>query len=1092
MVTRSFRTLFQLLGGLTAGLAILTVLLAWRLTLGPISLAFFSPYLERALTTDPKSFRIGLDDTILTWGGWERTLDIRALNVRAFGPGGKVIASVPELWLSLSARAMMGGLVAPKSIDLFRPSLLLIRHADSRYEVGSRQGSVGSDRLLSLMLDALQTGPDRRNALSYLTRVAIVDAEVIFEDRSLGTTWRTSANRVSLVRIPSGIKGDISFDLVVDDQRTQVDIDGTYLAFGRKLNFGMKFGAIESVVLSRLSQDLAPLADFDLPVQGSIIAGMDIDGAVDKVNFDLRGGSGRVWLPAPLSQVLPVKSLAVRGTYIGSSGMLTVDNLRADLGEQGRFVLPASNGHAIPLKSVQARGQFLAREKRLEVAALEADLQGPQASLSATIDGDGGVLTGIMKGSVSDVPLNAVELYWPRAWGTDARQWIVANLSDGAMRRVNADLSFKTTEDGAFDLVALDGGMALEGVTVDYLAPMPKVRNVAGTVTFDRTRLSIAVSDGQCGGLAVTEGRIVFIGLDAYDQYADVDLSIEGPVRDAVELIDHQLLGFASTVGLNPAEISGIASTKLKLKFIVEKALSADQIKVSASSEMTKMAVSDLIGGLDIVNADLALEVENQAMTVHGSADLGSIPVLLTWRRNFGAAPPYLSRYQIVGQIERDQWTQALGFDSAPFVGDTIRGPIQAEVTLTEFGDDRREVKSKLDLTKARLLFGDLKWIKEEGVSGTALVDLTMHKDRVVTIDQFSIKAGNLEVRGSAQLAPNGKQVKRIVFDRFAYDRNELSGVVMPLPNGGWDANFKGASFDLVPTLKDLRIGDLEGDFVVRPDEGPNITVSVNVDRVWLSEGRFLKQVAGIVSRHGDKWTDINLQGRLEGNKEFKLTVKPQDGRTRAVTISAEDAGAALRGFDVYENMTGGTLELKGTFDDTKLSSPLTGRLTVEDYRVVEAPALAHLISLMALTGILESLQGDGLSFTTLDAPFVFDGGVLEVFEARASGPSLGFTAAGRIYTATDVVNLEGTVVPAYVINSLLGYIPLLGDLFTGGEKGGGVFAANYRMTGHTEDPKIEVNPLSALAPGFLRELFGLFKRDERKPARKEPQPSLQ
>ena len=202
-------------------------------------------------------------------------------------------------------------------------------------------------------------------------------------------------------------------------------------------------------------------------------------------------------------------------------------------------------------------------------------------------------------------------------------------------------------------------------------------------------------------------------------------------------------------------------------------------------------------------------------------------------------------------------------------------------MTLTEFGDDRREVKAKLDLTKTRLLLADLKWIKEEGVPGAALLDLTMHKDRVLSIDQLTVKAGNLEVRGSAQLAPDGSQVKRLVFDRFVYDRNDLSGVVVPLPNGGWDAKFKGASFDLAPTLNDLRMGSLEGDFAVRPDEGPNITVSVNVDRVWLGEERFLKQVAGIVSRRGDRWTDIDLQRPPGG--EQGIQVDGQDrGRANA------------------------------------------------------------------------------------------------------------------------------------------------------------------------------------------------------------------
>jgi hypothetical protein len=49
--------------------------------------------------------------------------------------------------------------------------------------------------------------------------------------------------------------------------------------------------------------------------------------------------------------------------------------------------------------------------------------------------------------------------------------------------------------------------------------------------------------------------------------------------------------------------------------------------------------------------------------------------------------------------------------------------------------------------------------------------------------------------------------------------------------------------------------------------------------------------------------------------------------------------------------------------------------------------------------------------------------------------------------------------------------VPILGKLLLGGE-GQGLFAANYRAVGPIDDPKISVNPLSALAPGFLRNLF--------------------
>jgi hypothetical protein len=42
-------------------------------------------------------------------------------------------------------------------------------------------------------------------------------------------------------------------------------------------------------------------------------------------------------------------------------------------------------------------------------------------------------------------------------------------------------------------------------------------------------------------------------------------------------------------------------------------------------------------------------------------------------------------------------------------------------------------------------------------------------------------------------------------------------------------------------------------------------------------------------------------------------------------------------------------------------------------------------------------------------------------------------------------------------------------------EKGGGVFAARYSVTGPLKSPQVSVNPLSALTPGFLRGLFGVL-----------------
>ena len=86
-------------------------------------------------------------------------------------------------------------------------------------------------------------------------------------------------------------------------------------------------------------------------------------------------------------------------------------------------------------------------------------------------------------------------------------------------------------------------------------------------------------------------------------------------------------------------------------------------------------------------------------------------------------------------------------------------------------------------------------------------------------------------------------------------------------------------------------------------------------------------------------------------------------------------------------------------------------------------------------------------------------------------GSSLGLTANGDIDFSDQSMTLNGVLVPSYTLNSLLGDIPLLGDIIVG-KKGEGIFALSYEVNGPFDKTQISVNPLSALTPGFLRRIF--------------------
>ena len=184
--------------------------------------------------------------------------------------------------------------------------------------------------------------------------------------------------------------------------------------------------------------------------------------------------------------------------------------------------------------------------------------------------------------------------------------------------------------------------------------------------------------------------------------------------------------------------------------------------------------------------------------------------------------------------------------------------------------------------------------------------------------------------------------------------------------------------------------------------------------------------------------------------------------------------GGLLGAFDITRAIGGGRLAVDARYAETRLGAPLTGTAELEDFVLRDAPAAAKLLQVASVYGIPEALAaGRGLGFNKLIAPFALTPEALRLEEARAFSTSLGFTAQGTIWRKQQRLDLEGTIVPSYLLNSLLGHVPVLGKLFSP-EKGGGLFAATWRLQGPTADPAVSVNPLAALTPGALRGLFKL------------------
>ena len=1083
---KSVRGAFRLIFALGAGLAILAAVLAWRLTSGPISLAFLTPHIESALNVGVQPLKITLGDTILRWGGWERTLDIRVLGVRVAGAEGAVLAQVPEISVSLSAEAMLYGLVAPRRIEIFRPTVNIVHYADGHFGVGvSLNNSDGGGQILALIKRMLDRA-DETSPIDYLTQLDIADATLNIEDRAVGTSWQTTAVQIQIRRDSTGIKSELSMRPKAGGRQSSVTVMGDYRNGSNNLDLGVAFGNLSPISFASLIADLPGMSGLDLPVGGTLALTLNLDGEVLAIGFDLKSGKGRIVLPGPLAQDVAVDTITVRGRYDNSSGILDIEDLAVAFATDTKIKIDPIGGHQVPMRSLRAQARYFDRENRFELSRLEADLNGPSATVSGTVSGIGGDLEATAKGALRNVPLSRIKNYWPADWGADPYAWVTTHMADGQVSEAEVDVALKADGKGGFAIERVDGTMALSDITVEYLPPMPKVFGASGTATFDRKRFDITLTGGRSTGLEIRSGTIALTGLDVIDQYADVDLKIDGPVQNALRLIDHEPFSFASAIGIDPTAAGGTLSTRLKLYFIVEKTVTRDQVKVQADADLENVSIAKGVRGLDLSAGRFNLRADNRGMDLSGMADIGTMGGTISWRESFVDNSAVRSRYGFRGNISVDQWSRELGINYPPFTGNIFNGPFGVDLEFTIKGDNRRDLDARLDLTGATLALDPLGWSKAAGVAGTAHFEMQFKGEKPERLSRFSISAGNLVVNGSGQFDGPAHSLSRLTFDSFDYPGTSVKGVLLPREDNGWDADFYGASFNMVPIL----------DSVTTPDEseetGPPFTLSLNVERVELGGERYLKSVAGALSSDGEKWNAILLQGLLKGDKRFTLHLRPGEPGKRHLTIRSDDAGEALRSFDIYENMIGGALEIIGDYDDKALGAPLSGVLVAKNFSIVRAPAIARIVSVLAITGIPEALRGEGLGFSDLEVPFTLNGGVLDITEAVAKSVSLGFTASGRAYPRTNVINLEGTAVPAYLINSALGGIPLIGSIFTGGELGGGIFAANYSVSGPIEEPNVKVNPLSAFAPGFLRRIFDIFDTkppplDQIKPADSAP-----
>lgn len=1028
MIWSTSKLVLRLVGAVFAGLALIVAAGAWRLSAGPVSLAFLTPYLQEAMSLGgADGLHIEIGDTILAWQGFERGLGITLVDVRFRDPAGVEAARLPQMDISLSGGGIIRGRLEPTSIDLQGPVMRLARNPDGTFEVLLGQGAdlpQTSNQAFVAFLANMTLPPEAGRPGAALTRVAVRDADITFDDRQAGAVWRAPAADLFLNRDDGGIRGDLRLNLLVG-------ADPVPIAIAARLDHATRrvqaYATFENLVPARLSTQGPPftqLAWLALPVGGSVTVQLDSTGQPERVDFDLSGGGGQLVLPDLYAEPAPVTGLRAQGIYDATRRLTTFEQLRIEIG----------------------------------IARLE--LKGQLASAQAQPDID-------LSGTFANLTVPEVKRYWPAGMAVGARTWFVAHVQQGTMRRGNVKVRLTPAEleSGNIkpDSVEITGEFL--NTRASYLGQLPPIREAQGYLKITPALFELTLQSGQIGELSLPEGMVRLEEGSGRNPIwnGTIELVASGANREVLRILDLPPLGLTRRLGLDPAALGGVSATRARFVFPLADNLKADDVRFAAASNVQNGSWAKAFGTTDIGNADLGIEVTAAGLAARGTVTLNGVPAEVGWSQSFDGQA---SSGQVVLRTRLDEAARkALAVD----VGESLKGTVGLALTAQTAGQRVAAATVDLDLAAASIDLDALGWRKPAGQPAQTRFVLRPRQAGGFVLQGLDARGPDLVAQGEMEM-DGGNRLVRLDLSRLMFAGNDISLGLRPAERGGYALTLGGRRLDVSPYIEayfDSTSGGADSDI-------PPLRLSIQIQQVVLSETRSLMAAVGDAV-YGERLESLRLSGSINGDAPVTATLATGSDAVRRLVIASSNAGALARTTGLFEDASGGSLMLSGTIVDDPAGKPyVEGKMEIENVQIRNAPALARVLSLASLTGILEILNGQGINFAKADVPYRFRGNAIELREGRAFGPSLGITVDGEINRRSDQLALTGTLVPAYTINSVLGSIPLIGTLLIG-RQGEGIIALTYSARGPIEDPTISINPLSALAPGFLRNFFSIF-----------------
>ena len=546
---------------------------------------------------------------------------------------------------------------------------------------------------------------------------------------------------------------------------------------------------------------------------------------------------------------------------------------------------------------------------------------------------------------------------------------------------------------------------------------------------------------------------------------ATLNLKLESDVGGFHEYADLPPLGLVSGSSFDLNSVSGRGVVDLQLAMPLKPGVTASDFTVSANAKLIDGQIANAIEGIDINNANIDLVLDDTVITAKGSATLGEKKAQLTWRRPLTKSAN-ADEDMTISIVLTDRDRQKLGIELAPF----LLGPTPLKVDLVRRGSQVVSAKVNADLSKTSLAVDAIGWSRKPTKKTRASFNVDMRDPKVIVLDDLSVTGGQLKILGKVRISRKTNSLLDASFPRFILsDTNQLA-LEIDNSSGSFQMGVGGASLDARPLISRMMSRTVGGRSSLRE---PPVSINTNISRIYVHRGEVVNNLQGRLVTAGGAVQSAEISGKYQNGAPITMRIARDKNGQRRMRVTGRDAGATLRATNLYSKISGGTIDFGAILGNPGQGAIQRGLLEVRNFTVRNEAALLKIDNSARQAGRNAGPRRNGLRLSRLSLPFSVDNNFVRIGDALVQGPEIGASAQGIIRKNDLAMDIGGTIIPAYALNSAISNVPVLGDVLAGG-KGQGVFGLNFALKGSMNRPRFLVNPVSAIAPGIFRNLFNM------------------